>query len=67
MRIKLNGTEPPEDEGTVVLFPGQVMGGALDGLSVRVVSDHRHARPIAEALAQGVEVEVNVEAWQVMM
>lgn len=67
MRIKLNPTKPAQDEGTIVVFPGQIMGGALDGLDVRVVSDHRPARSIAEALAQGVEVEVEAEAWQVLL
>lgn len=67
MKVRLTQYQSPENQGTVWLFDGEVIGGQYDGLNVRVVVDHRPARTIAEALTQGTEVEVEPEPWQVML
>jgi hypothetical protein len=68
MRVKLDKDRPAEDEGTIWVFPGQVMGGQWDGLSVRVAVDHRPARFLAEQLANPeAEVLVEAESWQVLL
>ena len=67
MKVRLYTEQPPDDQGTVVLFGGEVIGGQWDGLDVRVAVDHRPAQTIAEALQQHVVVVVEPEPWQVLL
>ncbi len=66
--VVLDHEAQPRDEGSIWQFAGQVLGGARDGLHVRVAVDWRNAHAIADALAtwsEGEEVMVYAEDWQV--
>jgi hypothetical protein len=67
MKVRLFTEETPDDQGTIVLFGGEVIGGQYDGLNVRVAIDHRPAQTIAEALSQHTVVVVEPEPWQVLL
>jgi hypothetical protein len=60
--IELTVTEIVRDEGTVVLFRGDRENGS----PVTFAVDRRPAYDIANALAAGEFVEVEIESWQVV-
>lgn len=62
MSISLSLIRVVEDHGTVVV------GIGLDeqGRTVRFGGDHRVMAGLVEALAQGEDVDVEVEGWQIL-
>lgn len=60
--MTLTVTDVVRDEGSVVLFRGI----DEDDRTVTFAADHRPAQAIADALAAGELVEVEIEAWQVV-
>lgn len=59
----LTVTEPVEDQGTVVVFDG--IESETD-LVFTFAVDHRCAQALVEGLCDGEDVEVEIEAWQVI-
>lgn len=61
--MRLTVTEPVADHGSIVMLRG------IEHETDRVVTfaaDHRPAQDIVNALADGEDVEVEIEDWQVM-
>jgi hypothetical protein len=63
----VNVTEVIRDEGTVVVFAGQETGTGIR--SIHFAVDHRLARDLIEAIADGEDGEAplaEVEEWQIL-
>ena len=50
---------------TIIRFRAQRLGGRF-GRTVEIAVDHRPARALREALAQGIRPIVEPESWQVL-